>query len=79
MTVENAITVYGTPGCNPCKLTKKFLDRNSIEYTYRDITEDEGALDAVHALGYLSVPVVVTQTAHFGGGYHPDKLSELAN
>lgn len=78
MTLDtNQVVVYGTQGCNPCKLTKKYLDRNGVEYEYRDISEEEN-LNAVKSLGYQSVPVVVTPGSHFGGGYSPDRLAELA-
>ena len=35
------IVVYGQDACPRCELTMKFLDKHSIGYTYRNVTNDE--------------------------------------
>ena len=70
------VTMYGTANCRPCKMTKRFFQQNGIAYIYKDIT-DEANLSEVHELGYKSVPVVVSPSGHFGGGYNPDALAGL--
>ena len=55
-----AVTLYTKPACVQCDQTKKLLDRNGIEYTAVDVTEDPGALRYIkETLGYLAAPVVV--------------------
>lgn len=55
------ITIYSTPLCGFCKMLKAFLQSQSIPYTDRDVTVDNGALEAMQKLvpGNMSVPVVV--------------------
>lgn len=71
------ITVYTKPQCMQCRATFKTLDKHAIDYTAIDVTSDPEAFDYVTELGYSSVPVVVTDTAHWGG-FRPDALAELA-
>lgn len=37
------ITVYSTPTCPWCKLLKDFLDEKKVEYTDKDISQDQQA------------------------------------
>lgn len=53
------ITVYTQPGCQPCKATKRWLDARGVTYTTVDVTESPADLEAIKALGYNSVPVVI--------------------
>jgi glutaredoxin-like protein NrdH len=53
------ITVYTQNGCQPCKATKRWLDKRGVTYTTIDVTESPADLEAIKALGYNSVPVVV--------------------
>lgn len=71
------ITVYTKPQCMQCRATFKTLDKHAVDYTAIDVTTNSEALDYITGLGYSSVPVVVTATAHWGG-YRPDALAELA-
>lgn len=79
------VTVYGKPGCGPCKFTMDLLDGAGIEFNYRDVTGDDDALQTVANLGYLQAPVVTVQEdehddwffEHWSGA-RPDKIAELA-
>lgn len=57
-----AVVVYTQPACQPCKMTKKKLDRSGIDYTEVDVSTDPTALDFVKGLGYSSAPVVYVST-----------------
>lgn len=72
------VTVYTTPTCVQCESTKKFLDKNSIEYSVVDLTQDDAALEMVRGLGYSSAPVVVIGDGdkHWSG-FRPGLLNEL--
>lgn len=70
------ITLYGRAGCMPCRATKKFLEKNNIDFTYVDVDSDQNALNTIISLGYNSVPVVQTGSTHWSG-YNPERLNEL--
>lgn len=70
-------TVYVKPACVQCDMTKRFLDKNKIEYNTVDITEDNEALEKILAMGFQAAPVVITETDSWAG-FQPDKLEGLA-
>jgi glutaredoxin-like protein NrdH len=70
-------TVYVKPSCVQCDMTKRFMDKNGIEYTTVDITQDQEAFDMVMGMGFKSAPVVISDSGSWSG-FQPDKLSELA-
>ena len=72
------ITVYTKPSCVQCTATYRALDNKGIEYKVLDLSEDESALEAVKALGYLQAPVVITDEDHWSG-FRPDKINALAS
>lgn len=72
------VTVYGTPTCMPCRSTKKTLDKIGVPYEYVDVTASPDGLDTINALGYNSVPVIVTDSGEHWQGFHPDRLSALS-
>lgn len=55
------ITMYTTPTCSDCTVTRLHLDRLGIEFTEIDITEDEAAAEYVMSVngGRRSVPTLV--------------------
>lgn len=74
------ITVYTSPDCNSCRVTKKFLMRQGIPFTEVDVTVHQSG-DEIRRLGYqvpgVALPVVVTERFHWSG-YRHDKLKDLA-
>lgn len=71
------ITVYTKPACVQCKATFRALDKNNIDYTVVDLTEDPEAYDYVKSLGFLQAPVVITDTAAWAG-FKPDNIAAIA-
>ncbi len=71
------ITVYSKPACVQCDMTKKMLDKNGIEYTVIDITQDSQAFDKIVSMGFMSVPVVISGDQAWAG-FQPDKINALA-
>ena len=76
------ITVYTTPACPQCMMTKKFLDLRGTPYLAVDLTDNDTARALVmDTLGYRAAPVVtVTNNTgdiiqHFNG-FRPDLLAE---
>lgn len=70
-------TVYSKPSCVQCDMTKKMLDKNGIEYTVIDITQDSQAYDKIVAMGFMSVPVVISGDQAWAG-FQPEKINSLA-
>lgn len=68
--------VYSKPNCQQCNLTKKQFEKQGIEYTVIDITEDHDARDYVLAMGHLTAPVVVVGNESWAG-YRPDRIQAL--
>jgi len=71
-----SITVYTKPACVQCNATYRALDKEGIEYSVVDITEDAEARDYVMALGYLQAPVIVAGDDHWSG-FRPDRIKSL--
>lgn len=67
------ITVYSTPQCPQCMMTKKSLDRAGLVYDEVDLATDIEAMDRVKAMGYTQAPVVVAGEEHWSG-FRPDKI-----
>lgn len=62
------VTVYTTPSCPQCEMTKKTLTRGGVEYSVVDLSTDEKAMAYVKdELGYSAAPVVVAGTQHWSG------------
>jgi glutaredoxin-like protein NrdH len=73
-----AVVVYTNPNCVQCEQTKKFLDKEGIEYTVENLQSDdnyEKLVDFVNR-GFKSAPIVVTDTETWSG-FKPDKLGAI--
>ena len=71
------VTVYTKPACVQCDMTKKMIDKNNIEYSTVDITEDISAFEMIKSMGFMSAPVVITDTDSWAG-FQPDKITNIA-
>ena len=69
-------TVYTKPSCVQCDMTKRYMDKNGIEYTTVDITKDPEALEMILGMGFQSAPVVISGELSFAG-FQPDKINLL--
>lgn len=72
------VTVYTKPNCVQCKATYRALDNQGVEYSKVDVSEDGDALVTIKNLGYLQVPVVLTEAGDHWSGFRPDKINALA-
>lgn len=78
-----AVTVYSKPNCVQCVATLRALNRQGIDHTVIDITQDENAYTLVKGLGYSQAPVVIVRDADQAvtgqwSGFHPDEIKALA-
>ena len=53
------VTIYSTPNCIHCNHAKEFFQKNNVEYTEKNVAEDEAARqEMVGKTGQLGVPVI---------------------
>lgn len=71
------VTVFTTPSCVQCEMTKKVLTKDKVEFTVVDLSTDQEAMEKVKALGYASAPVVIAGDTHWSGFQH-SRLKTLA-
>ena len=65
------VTVYTTPSCAQCEMTKKTLTKGDIKYEVVDLSLDAKAMEYVtQELGYAAAPVVVAGNRHWSGFRH---------
>ncbi len=54
------VTIYTTPTCGFCKMTKEFFKDNNVSYSEHDVSTDSAkAQEMVDLSGQMGVPVVV--------------------
>ena len=64
------VTVYTTPSCPQCEMTKKVLTKGQVNYSIVDLSQDEQAMEMVKELGYSAAPVVIAGEHHWSGFRH---------
>ena len=57
--LTRTITVYTQIHCQPCKATKRWLDKRDIPYTEVDISTSPDDAKAILALGFKEAPVII--------------------
>lgn len=70
------VTVYSKPGCVQCTATCRAMDQRGIDYRVIDISKDEQSYALVRELGYMQVPVIMTNDGHWSG-FQPDRINAL--
>ena len=72
------LTLYSKPNCMQCKFTKEYLLDHNIEFRNVDVSVDLKSLAYIKdELGYMSLPVIETDTGDSWFGFRPDLLEEL--
>jgi glutaredoxin-like protein NrdH len=77
------LTVYTQPSCQPCKATKRWLDRRGISYQEVDVTTSPKDAEAIRALGFKEAPVVIVSSGDpeldlMWSGFDPNHLTKYA-
>jgi len=53
------VTIYTTPICVYCKMTKEFFKRNNVVFEEKDVMKDDAAREAmIKKSGQMGVPVI---------------------
>lgn len=71
------VTIYTTPTCVYCKMTKEFFKEKNVQYEERDVTTDEKAREEmIQKSGQMGVPVIDIDGT-IVTGFDKEKLTEL--
>ncbi len=70
------VKVFTRHGCVQCTATLRALEKVGVTPVLVDVDADPAAAGEAHALGALSLPVVVVGTTWWAG-YRPDKIAAL--
>ncbi|MBR9705688.1 glutaredoxin family protein [Candidatus Pacearchaeota archaeon] len=71
------IKVYSTPECPYCKIAKKFLKENNVEFENIDVEKDpKAAEEMVQKSGQMGVPVIDID-GEIIVGFDKEKLEKL--
>ena len=71
------ITIYTTPSCVYCKMTKAFFKENNVEYSEKNVAEDATAReDMIKKSGQMGVPVTDID-GELTVGFDKERLSGL--
>uniref|UniRef100_UPI003F49B0A3 glutaredoxin domain-containing protein n=1 Tax=Arthrobacter silvisoli TaxID=2291022 RepID=UPI003F49B0A3 len=78
------ITVYTQEHCQPCKATKRWLDKRGITFAEVDVTTSPDDAAAIRALGFKEAPVVIVSTGDpetdlMWSGFDPNNLTKYAH
>jgi glutaredoxin-like protein NrdH len=56
------ITIYSRPSCQPCKQIKRWWAGKDVTFQEVNVEESPADLEAIKALGYSQVPVIVVSS-----------------
>lgn len=71
-----AVIVYSKSSCQPCRQTKRALDKAGVKYSEVSLELHPTVAQAFAAEGHLAAPVVVTPVGTWSG-FQPSKLALL--
>jgi glutaredoxin-like protein NrdH len=72
------VTVWTNPNCVQCDMTKKTMTKLGIEYKEMSLQEHPLVIDTFKAQGFMSAPIVTTDTKIWSG-FRLDKIKSLAS
>ena len=72
------VKIFSKNNCMQCKMVKRFLTDNQIDFEEVNIDEQPDAIEWLKAQGFQSVPVI-TSDAQPVIGFRPDQLRKLAS
>ena len=57
--MDKTVTIYSTPTCHFCQMTKDFLKEKNIDYTEHNVAQDlEKRQEMIQKSGQMGVPVI---------------------
>ena len=72
----STLTLYTTPHCPACRLTRDALDRAGVAYRIVDLSEHPDLLAQLRKEGLMRAPVIDDGEARTGG-FRPDRIRSI--
>lgn len=73
-----ALTLYTTPHCPACRLTRDTLDRAGIAYTIVDLSQRPDLVEQMRSEGLLQAPILDDGTSR-SAGFRPDRIRAIVD
>ena len=74
---EPGLTIYTTPTCPGCQLTKSKLTQAGVDFTVVDLTDHPELIEQFKAEGLLSAPIIETPDGARTSGFRPDRIKAI--
>lgn len=75
--MDKTVTIYSTPTCHFCHMTKDFLKEKGVSYTEYDVARDlEKRQEMIQKSGQMGVPVIFVGDEMIIG-FDKERLSSL--
>ena len=71
-------TIYTTPNCPSCRLTRDTLDRAGIAYTLVDLSQRPDLVEQMRSEGLLQAPILDDGTSR-SAGFRPDRIRAIVD
>ena len=72
------LTIYTTPNCPSCRLTRDTLDRAGIAYTLVDLSQRPDLVEQMRSEGLLQAPILDDGTSR-SAGFRPDRIRAIVD
>ena len=77
MAQKQKVSIYSTPTCHFCQMTKEFFAEHNIEYTNYDVSKDlQKRQEMFNLTSQMGVPVIMIDN-DIVIGFDKEKISEL--
>ncbi len=71
------VSIYSTPSCQYCNMTKEFFAKHNVEFTNHDVSQDQAMREEmIEKSGQMGVPVIDIE-GDIVVGFDEEKLTEL--
>ena len=70
------LTIYTTPNCPSCRLTRQALDRAGITYEVIDLSGRPDLVEQMRSEGLLQAPILDDGTSR-SAGFRPDRIRAI--
>lgn len=75
--MDKNVTIYSTPTCHFCEMSKDFFKENGVKYTEFNVASDlEKRQEMIQKSGQMGVPVIFVGD-ELVVGFDKEKLTEL--
>lgn len=74
---EPELTVYTTPDCPGCQMTKRQLDKAGVAYEAVDLSGRPDLVERFRSEGLLQAPIIETGDGQRTAGFNPDRIKAI--